>query len=174
MNRDEMSPELKALLDATPVLRESDLKELADANRALAHDPEFIADCIKGDFVNAILSEMQEQGINKNQLAIKWGKSRQHISQILDQEKSKNFTIDTIVSLSMTLGLIPQRIELKKLTPNAVPIRMKRLEFFSDWDWSPLWCAPEGSTCKCQHVAESRGPEYHAISPENQKLELAA
>jgi len=114
MNKEELSPELKALLDATPVLTESDIKELADANRALAHDPEFIADCIKGDFVNAILAEMQAQGINKNQLAIKWGKSRQHISQILDQEKSKNFTIDTIVSLSMTLGLIPQRIELKK------------------------------------------------------------
>ena len=115
MNKDELSPELQALLDATPVLTDSDLQELGEANRALAHDPEFIADCIKSDFVNAILVEMRDQGINQNQLAIKWGKSRQHVSQILDKEKSKNFTIDTIVSLSMTLGLNPQPIKLKKI-----------------------------------------------------------
>ena len=111
----DLSPELRALLDRTPVLTEADIQELAEANRALERDPEFVADFIKGLFVNDILAAMEEQGLNKNQLAEKWGKSRQHVGQILDLEKSKNFTIDTIVSLSMTLGLVPQRIKLQKM-----------------------------------------------------------
>ncbi len=115
MNSDDMSPELKELLENTRPLSEIDIEELAEANRALSQDPAFIADCLKGDFVNDILIAMGEQGINKNQLAVKWGKSRQHVGKILDKEKAKNFTIDTIVSLSMTLGLVPQRIELKKM-----------------------------------------------------------
>lgn len=119
MKHDEMSPELKALLESTPVLSEQDVKELGDAVAALDTDPEFIAGCIKDDFVNDILCAMEEQGINRNQLAVKWGKSRQHVSQILDKEKSKNFTIDTIVSLSMTLGLVPQRIKLEPMDTEA-------------------------------------------------------
>ncbi len=119
MKHDEMSPELKALLESTPVLSEQDVKELGDAVAALDTDPEFIAGCIKDDFVNDILCAMEEQGINKNQLAAKWGKSRQHVSQILDKEKSINFTIDTIVSLSMTLGLVPQRIKLEPMDTEA-------------------------------------------------------
>ncbi|MCU0858158.1 MAG: hypothetical protein MUC65_07135 [Pontiellaceae bacterium] len=124
MKHDEMSPELKALLESTPVLSEQDVKELGDAVAALDADPEFIAGCIKDAFVNDILCAMEEQGLNKNQLAVKWGKTRQHVSQILDKETSKNFTIDTIVSLSMTLGLIPQRIELKKLDAEPAPVLM--------------------------------------------------
>ena len=119
MNYEELSPELKALLDNTPILTESDINELAEATHALARDPAFIADCLKGDFVNDILCAMEEQDINKNQLAAKWGKSRQHVSQILDKEKSINFTIDTIVSLSMTLGLVPQHIKLAPMDTEA-------------------------------------------------------
>jgi antitoxin component HigA of HigAB toxin-antitoxin module len=116
---ENISPELKSLLDRTPVLTESDISELAEANRKLTRDPEFIAGIIKSVFVNDILTAMEEQGLNKNQLAKKWGKSRQYLNNVLDREKSRNFTIDTIVSLSMTLGLVPQRIELRKMELDA-------------------------------------------------------
>jgi len=123
MNAEEiLSVEIQELLNNTPVLTDETIRAVAEANRALNRDPEHIAGIIKSVFVNDILCAMEEQGINKNQLAVKWGKSRQHVSQILDKEKSKNFTLDTIVSLSMTLGLVPQRIELKKL--DAEPARM--------------------------------------------------
>lgn len=115
MKYDNISPELKKLLDEAPVLNNEDRQELAEANAALEIDPEFIADIIKGAFVNDILFAMEEQGLNYNQLAKKWGKSRQHVGKILDKEKAKNFTIDSMVSLSMTLGLKPQKIELKKV-----------------------------------------------------------
>lgn len=57
----------------------------------------------------------EEQGLNKNQLAKKWGKSRQYLNSVLDREKARNFTIDTIVSLSMAVGLKPQCIKLEKM-----------------------------------------------------------
>lgn len=140
MNYDDISPELRQLLDETPVLSEKDLNELAEANEALDFDPEFVADCIKGDFVNDILHEMAEQGLNNNQLAKKWGKSRQHVGRILDKEKAKNFTIDSMVSLSMVLGLRPQRIVLEsmemvaKVQVTATRDKIK-LEAMLDVDW---------------------------------------
>ncbi len=115
MKAKTISDELKSLLENTPVLTESDINELAEANRALNRDPKFIAGIIKSVFVNDIFCAMEEQGLNKNQLAKKWGKSRQYLNNVLDREKASNFTIDTIVSLSMTLGLVPQRITLKKM-----------------------------------------------------------
>jgi plasmid maintenance system antidote protein VapI len=162
MNYEELSPELKALLSNTPVLTESDINELAEANRALARDPDFIADCLKGDFVNDILSAMDEQGMNKNQLAVKWGKTRQHVSQILDKEKSKNFTIDTIVSLSMTLGLVPQRIVLRKMTQDSMAVRMNRIRPAIEEDLWQKWCVPNECGCTAHYIAERSADEGSA------------
>lgn len=148
MKHDELSPELQALLDETPILTEQDVKELGDAIAALDSDPEFVADCIKGDFVNDILCAMEEQGINKNQLAKKWGKSRQHIGKILDKEKAKNFTIDTIVSLSMTLGLVPQRIKLEPMEMVAqVQVTATRDKFRSEAMLDADWCKDVECVC---------------------------
>jgi hypothetical protein len=112
---EELPPEIEEMLRNARPLSEIDIEGLAEANRALNRDPEHIAGIIKAVFINDILTAMEEQGVNKNQLAKKWGKSRQYLNSVLDREKASNFTIDTIVSLSMTLGLVPQRIELKKM-----------------------------------------------------------
>ena len=112
---EELTTELKELLDKTPILTDEAIQELAEANRGLNTDPEFIAGCIKDDFVNDILCAMEEQGLNKNQLAKKWGKSRQYLNGVLNPDNKRNFTIDTIVSLSMAVGLKPQCIKLEPM-----------------------------------------------------------
>lgn len=114
---DELTPELKALFEEARSLDEIDLEGLAEANRALSRDPKCIASVMKGVFVNDILSAMEKQGLNKNQLAKKWGKSRQYLNSVLDRRNPGNFTIDTIVSLSMALGLRPQCIKLEEMEP---------------------------------------------------------
>lgn len=136
MKPDEISPELRAFLESRPVLSPQDIAELGDAISALNYDPEFVADCIKSDFVSDILGAMADQDINKNQLAEKWGKSRQHVGNILDKEKAKNFTIDTIVSLSMTLGLMPQRLSFKKMYTTATA--MFSAKYPSESDAAPI------------------------------------
>lgn len=120
MNAEEiLSVEIQQLLDNTPVLTEETIQAVAEANRALNRDPEHIAGILKAVFVNDILCAMEERGLNKNQLAMKWGKTRQYLNSVLDRENPGNFTIDTIVSLSMTLGLVPQRIKFEPMDTEA-------------------------------------------------------
>lgn len=164
MTKNEMSPELKALLNATPVLSESDLEELAEANRALSYDPEFIADCMKGDFINDILIAMKNQGLNKSQLAKKWGKSRQYLNDLLDEEKSRNFTIDTIVSLSMMLGLKPQRITFKKMKQCEPSV--EKADPKSATDPSCRY-TPEDSSHAVNCVAEPKAAKYSSDKKKN-------
>ena len=111
--REELPPEIEEMLRNARTLSEIDIVGLAEANRAINRDPKHIAGIIKAVFINDILCAMEEQGVNKNQLAKKWGKSRQYLNSILDREKARNFTIDTIVSLSMALGLRPRCIKFE-------------------------------------------------------------
>lgn len=119
MKKDNLDLEMEEMLKNARPLSEIDLERLAEANRAISRDPRHVAAVMKGVFVNNILTAMEEQGLNKNQLAMKWGKSRQYLNSVLDRENPGNFTIDTIVSLSMTLGLIPQRIRLEPMDTKA-------------------------------------------------------
>lgn len=167
MNADEiLSVEIQELLNNTPVLTDETIRAVAEANRALNRDPEHIAGIIKSVFVNDILCAMDEQGVNQNQLAAKWGKSRQHVSQILDKEKSKNFTIDTIVSLSMTLGLVPHRIELKKMV--AEPIIRQLMIFRSkpeiSADTAEGWCNQDCTCVKSFIADKSANEKYRAVA----------
>ena len=163
MKQDKLSPELQGLLNDTPILTDQDVGELGDAIAALDFDPEFVADCMKGDFVNDILQEMSERGINKNQLAKMWGKSRQHVGKILDEEKAKNFTIDTIVSLSMTLGLKPQRIKLEPIgmeikALSSVTREKVEVEALPDVNWC------EKDDCVCALSFDSKNTDQQKMS----------
>ena len=133
MKKIELSPELQALYDGTPVLSDAETKELGDAIQALDSDPQYIADEVKEHFLNTIQAEMRAQGMNRNQLAEKWGKKRQYVSNILNPEKLKNFTIDTIVGLSMALGL---RLDTLRFKPMAEAVVS---DFFIEVD---LCCQP--------------------------------
>lgn len=156
-----LSSDIQELLDSTPLLTQETIQTVADANHALNLDSEHIAGVIKAVFVNDILSEMENQNLNRNQLAKVWGKSRQHISKILDKEKSKNFTIDTIVSLSMALGLRPQCIQLEPIEEVAAQATMT-------WESSEIvhkrilpidWCQHEECSCVDMRDVEEAGNE---------------
>jgi lambda repressor-like predicted transcriptional regulator len=143
MKNDDLSLEIEEMLKNARPLDEIDLDGLAEANRALSRDPKHVASIMKGVFVNDILSAMQEQGLNKSQLALKWGKSRQYLNSVLDRENPGNFTIDTMVSLSMVLGLRPGTIALRKMNPAEAPAARTatRIKFVGRVAASG-WCAP--------------------------------
>ncbi len=119
MKKDDLDLEMEEQLKNARPLSEIDLEGLAEANRVLSRDPRHVAAVMKGVFVNDILAAMEKQGLNKNQLALKWGKTRQYLNSVLDRENPGNFTIDTIVSLSMAVGLRPQRITLEPMDTEA-------------------------------------------------------
>lgn len=157
MKKDDLDLEMEEMLKNARPLSAIDLEGLAEANRAVSHDPRHVAAVMKGVFVNDILCAMHEQKLTQSQLAAKWGKTRQYLNSVLDQENPGNFTIDTIVSLSMTLGLVPQRIELKKM---EVPVEMTLFRSALGLDLSGLWCNSDECTCGTQFAAESSGEPY--------------
>lgn len=134
MTKTKLPPELEAYFNEIPVLTEADTKELGDAIQALNSDPQFIADEIKEHFLNTILAEMHSLGLNQNQLAAKWGKKRQYVSTILNPDKLKNFTIDTIVGLSMAVGLRLDTLRFKPMESAVVS------DFFIEVD---VCCQPK-------------------------------
>lgn len=165
MKNDDLSLEMEEMLKNARPLNEIDLEGLAEANRALSRDPKHIASVMKGVFVNNILGAMKAQGMNKSQLAKKWGKSRQYLNSVLDRENPGNFTIDTIVSLSMTLGLRPDTIDLRKMdaVETAAGLTSTRVKFV-DRVAAKGWCAP--SDCERKVTC----PANQSVPP----IELAA
>ncbi len=99
-----LPPDIAALLDSTPETTQAMLDELADANRKIVSDPEFIADLERTKFVDSILSAIQETGTTRSQLAREVGVSRQYIQKVLDEDARVSFTLKTMVSLCHALG----------------------------------------------------------------------
>jgi transcriptional regulator with XRE-family HTH domain len=100
---DAIPEELRAYLDAVPDVTEAELKELAEANQALDADPAFLADLQKSLVIEQLLEAMEEAGMNKNSLATKWGRSRQYLSKLLNEDQRINFTIETMCELAHVL-----------------------------------------------------------------------
>ncbi|MBW1637367.1 MAG: hypothetical protein JRJ68_13985 [Deltaproteobacteria bacterium] len=105
MKPNDLHPDLQALFDEAASLSDPNLKGMGEANRALADNPEFVAKVMGGMYINKILHQLDVLDISKSQLAKEWGKDRQYISSILNAEKPKNFTLKTMVELSMKVGL---------------------------------------------------------------------
>ena len=78
-----LPPEIAALLAGVPETTEEMLEELANANRKLNNDPDFLANVERARFVNEVLNAMKDGGINMNQLANRIGKSRQYVHKVL-------------------------------------------------------------------------------------------
>ena len=65
-------------------------------------DPSFVNDSIKAQVVYDILLAMEEEDVNKTELAEKLDLSKQYISKILNE--SANFTIKTLVNIACSLN----------------------------------------------------------------------
>jgi len=102
MKNTKISKELQKILDNTPtteeVLKEIDKLEFPN----LENDPEFVSDYLKGQITEDILAAMEENGMNKNQLSKKLGKSRQYVNRILNE--TANFTLDTLAKFACALN----------------------------------------------------------------------
>ena len=102
------SKELLEWLETVPTTEET----LAELSRMdipdLEKDPEFVADTLKGMVTEDLLHAMAEQGLNRNQLAQKMGKSRQYIGRVLNE--SANFTLERLAEFACALN---RKIEIR-------------------------------------------------------------
>ena len=100
----EMSQDLEDYLKSIPPVSAEDLEELTQAVSSLDDDPSFQADLIKGQFVEAILQAMDARGQTQSQVAASWGKSRQYLSKVLNEDRRVNFTVETMTQLAHVVG----------------------------------------------------------------------
>lgn len=116
----EFSADLAALLtQSRPVDRAAE-DRLKEANKRWWKKPSERSEYHKAMFIATIREAMEKQRINQSQLAEKWGKTRQYLSKVLNQDNRVNFTIETMVELTLLLGL-PFRIvtELESVESNS-------------------------------------------------------
>jgi len=105
----EIPVEIAELLARTPKVTEAMQARLAAAAEELDHDSGFQEDFIKGHFVNSMLEAMGDEGLSQSEVARKWGRSRQYLHKLLNEDKRVNFTVETMVELAM---LLKRRLEL--------------------------------------------------------------
>jgi transcriptional regulator with XRE-family HTH domain len=100
----DMSADLRAYLDGVPELTEDDLRELDRAAKRLEEDPDFHAEVTKGLFVEQVLQALAERGESQVAFAKRFGKSRQYLSKILNEDRRVNFTVETMCRIAHHLG----------------------------------------------------------------------
>jgi transcriptional regulator with XRE-family HTH domain len=121
--------EIEALLASTEPVGES-LNKLKAAPLDLDSDPGFVADFIKGQFVEDVLRVMEETGVNKSQLSGRLGKSRQYVGKLLNERT--NFTVETMAEVACALGcrlavrLAGRNERIAILRPKAKPALVRR------------------------------------------------
>lgn len=106
---------LRGYLATAPKFDAKKRKALQAAADELDRDPAFLADFQKSLFVEKILEAMEAQGISQSELARRWGKSRQYLSRVLDEDRRVNFTLETLFELASLVG---RKIEMHVLDPN--------------------------------------------------------
>jgi hypothetical protein len=117
LSNSELPEELRGFLNSVPEVSSEDLEKLNKAAEALETDPTFQADYLKSLFVEKMYEAMEELDENQNQLARRWGKTRQYVSKLFDEDKRVNFTIETMTELAHLLGC---RLEMQILRPNEL------------------------------------------------------
>lgn len=106
---DELPEVLREYLAKVPPVTDAARARLRAAAKELDDDANFQAEYIKGLFVNFMLEAMDEEKLTQSEVARKWGRSRQYLHKLLNEDKRVNFTVDTMVELAMLLG---RRIEM--------------------------------------------------------------
>ncbi len=103
-NASTLEDDLRALFEDFPIVSSDDMAALKDAARKLERDPQFHANFLKGKFVALIMEAMEDLGVNQTVVASKWGRSRQYLSKLLNEDKRVNFTFETATELAMAVN----------------------------------------------------------------------
>lgn len=101
----ELPDHLRELLKGCRPVSKTGLKRLARAGRNWWKDASERTEYHTAIFVSDISTAMTRRHMSRSELARRVGCSRQHLSRLLDCDRRANFTIKTMVKLTIALGL---------------------------------------------------------------------
>lgn len=129
---EKLDRETEDLFENARPIDELDLKGFGEQVRALLDDPDFKAGLIKDQFIHHVHAGMGEEGITASELARRWGKSRQYLSKLLNEDQRVNYTVDTMVEVMHHLG---RKVDVRFLRadeetvvvrkPKSAPLRQR-------------------------------------------------
>lgn len=96
----QLSKELAELFASAKPVSASDLTRLKKAGEEIDRDHVSRAELQKALFVNAILAALKKDKLTKSELARRMKCARQYVNNILDEDSSVNFTIETISNVA--------------------------------------------------------------------------
>ena len=117
-NKEPSLDEILKSFDAVPAVTDADLTRLADANRKLDEDPDFLTEVQEAIVANQLRAALEASGETQVSLAKRWGKTRQYVSKLLS-EKLTNYTLETITHAAYHLGL---RVSVKIHRPGEIVV----------------------------------------------------
>lgn len=97
--------EIEKMFENARPMSELDLDAMARANREIMNSSSFKAGVIKDQFLHAMIEAMEKCDLTQAQLADSMGKSRQYINRFFDEDRKRNYTIDTMVEIMHHLGV---------------------------------------------------------------------
>jgi hypothetical protein len=109
-----LSPDFSRWLSDSPWPTSEAQKVLAKAAVALESDAEYHTEYAKARFVEDVLQAMADEQVSQSDLARKWGRTRSYLSKVLNEDKRVNFTIETMVELTILLG---RKLEINVIDP---------------------------------------------------------
>lgn len=151
-----MKMELMEWLENMPSTKEV-LAELEQIDVPdLDHDPEFVADILKGMATEDILRAMEEEGVNRSGLAERLGKSRQYVGRVLNE--NANFSLERLAGFACALDrMISVRIHRKD---EMVLVRSLADHGLGDDLFRACDMEPVRATVR--HVPPRQQPDFHS------------
>lgn len=113
----DVPDDLRAYLERVPPVTSDDLTRLKAAAESLDDDPSFQAEFLKSLFVERMLERLNECNESQSDLARRWGKTRQYVSKLFNEDERVNFTIETMCEMAHQVGL---RVDIQTLRPNQM------------------------------------------------------
>lgn len=124
------------LLADTPEVSSRTVAALRKSAEKLDEDPSWLAAFQKGRIVERILEEMRSLSMTQSDLARKWGKSRQYVGKVLNDQNRSNFTVETLCEI---FALFDLRIDIQILAKNEFAHVVRTNSTRSLTDPSSIW-----------------------------------
>lgn len=141
MSASEIDAEILKELERIPLFTEKDQASLVEAAKSLESDPKFHADYVKARFVEDVHEAMDEDGLSQADLARRWGRSRQFLSNLLNEDRRINFSIETMVALGLVLG---RKVEIRMIKPQKPSFVVSTFEPLRPFDAMDTWGGVSG------------------------------
>lgn len=133
MNTKPELPELNEVLElisSTPEVTAAQAARIAEKNASFDGDAAFLGDLQKARVASGLRRALEKKGESISSFAVRWNKTKQYVSRILNLDQKTNFTIETITQAATLLDL---RVTVQIHRPDQEVVVRRRRALSSEY-----------------------------------------